>query len=134
VIAALRHAVAALAANRPLLLVLDDLQWADELTLRFLAALQGGPPGPRGLGVIAAYRDDGPDAGGLARLAAATGGWTRVALSGLAADAVRAIAEELLGGAAHAAVPELVAEVVERSGGVPLYVTEYLRHTAGAGR
>jgi hypothetical protein len=134
VIAALRHAVAALAANRPLLLVLDDLQWADELTLRFLAALQGGPPGPRGPGVIAAYRDDGPDADGLARLAAATGGWTRVALSGLAPDAVRAIAEELLGGAVHAAVPELVAEVVERSGGVPLYVTEYLHHTARAGR
>ena len=136
VIAALRHAVAALAASRPLLLVLDDLQWADALTLRFLASLRAAPPGPRGFAVIATHRDGGPAAAApaeLAELTAATDGWTRVTLAGLAPDAVRAIADEILGGGAHAAPPALVDAVVARSAGVPLYVTEYLRHAIAGG-
>ena len=133
VLAALHHAVAALAASRPLLLVLDDLQWADPLTLRFLASLRTAPLGPHNLAVIATYRDDEPAAAVPAELATATGGWTRVALAGLAPDAVRALADELLGAGAHAAPPALVDAVVARSAGVPLYVTAYLRHAIAGG-
>src|SRR5262245_35585824 len=41
VIAALRDALAELAREAPVLLVLDDLQWVDELTLAFLGSLGG---------------------------------------------------------------------------------------------
>ena len=34
---AFSHVVAQLAAERPVLLVLEDLQWADEMSLRLLA-------------------------------------------------------------------------------------------------
>jgi len=121
-IAALRRAVEALAARRPILLVIDDLHWADALTLRFLASL----PPSRNLGVIATHRDDGP-----AELAAATDGWTRVPLTGLAPDAVRAIAHEMLG--KHTAPPALVDAVVARSDGVPLHITAYLRRAIAGG-
>jgi serine/threonine protein kinase len=39
VVSALVETITAFAADRPLLLILDDLQWADDLTLDFLAAL-----------------------------------------------------------------------------------------------
>ncbi|PZS35536.1 MAG: protein kinase [Pseudonocardiales bacterium] len=58
-LAALRRLFAAVASpRRPLLLVLDDCQWADTLTIRLLAALFPGTSSPPFLGVIVAFRSD----------------------------------------------------------------------------
>ena len=59
-LAGLRRLLAAAAtAEHPLLIVLDDCQWADVLTIRLLAELfaEGGEPTPH-LGVIAAFRSE----------------------------------------------------------------------------
>jgi serine/threonine protein kinase len=59
----LSETLAAFAAERPLLLILDDLQWADELTLRFLASLGPAFFEGRPLIILGTYRIDeaGPD-------------------------------------------------------------------------
>src|SRR3954463_4497227 len=53
-----RCALAPLAAEQPLALFLDDLQWSDETTLELLAALAG-PLREMPVLVIGAYRSDG---------------------------------------------------------------------------
>ncbi|HZO06878.1 MAG TPA: AAA family ATPase [Solirubrobacterales bacterium] len=55
---AIRCALAYLAAEAPLLVVLDDLQWSDETTIELLAALAGSLR-ELPVMVIAAYRSDG---------------------------------------------------------------------------
>nr|MDQ3577782.1 AAA family ATPase [Actinomycetota bacterium] len=58
-LAALRRLFIAFATpQRPLMLVLDDCQWADTLTIRLLAALFPGTSSPPYLGVIIAFRSD----------------------------------------------------------------------------
>jgi eukaryotic-like serine/threonine-protein kinase len=56
VLRALAAALFALAEQAPLLLVLDDLQWADELSLSFLQELSPGDLADRGLLLIGTYR------------------------------------------------------------------------------
>ncbi|MDI1480398.1 serine/threonine-protein kinase [Polyangium sp. y55x31] len=58
VIAAMRDVLWALAEESPLLLVLDDLQWADELTMRLLATLARARMEERGVLVIGTYRSE----------------------------------------------------------------------------
>ena len=55
---AVRCALAHLAAEQPLALLLDDLQWSDETTLELLAALAG-PLQEMPVLVVGAYRSDG---------------------------------------------------------------------------
>lgn len=57
VIDALKRMLAALAEEKPVLLVLDDVQWADELTLRFLASISDTEFASCPVLVIAACRD-----------------------------------------------------------------------------
>jgi eukaryotic-like serine/threonine-protein kinase len=59
----LADTVAAFARERPLLLILDDLQWADESTLRFLASLGSDFFDDLPLMILGTYRVDevGPD-------------------------------------------------------------------------
>ncbi|HWJ80803.1 MAG TPA: EAL domain-containing protein [Nocardioides sp.] len=65
-LAALRQFLSALATRAaPVLLVLDDCQWADDLTVRLLAeTFAPGAEPPAHLGVVAAFRSEevGPDA------------------------------------------------------------------------
>ena len=53
-----------LATSRPLLLVIDDLHWADAASLRLLSILAGALGGARLL-VVATYRDTDAEPGGL---------------------------------------------------------------------
>ncbi len=55
---AIRCALAHLADEQPLLVVLDDLQWSDETTIELLAALAS-PLGEMRVLVLGAYRSDG---------------------------------------------------------------------------
>src|SRR5262249_11555466 len=65
--AALAQVLERLALDRPLLLILEDLQWADEMTLRLLAFVGRRLPRSRILGLVTARAEDLPDAGLLRR-------------------------------------------------------------------
>jgi DNA-binding NarL/FixJ family response regulator len=115
---------AGLAERAPLALLADDVQWADEPSLRFLAYL--GARAPELPLLILATRRSGEDATApapLAELAALPA--TAVLRPGeLSEDAVAELAREELDGPGDA---ELVAECRRRSGGNPLFARELLR-------
>ena len=123
----LHETLAALAADRPVLLVLDDLQWADELTLGFIGALASGDALARQpLHLLGTYRTEevGP---GLARLLREPG-CRLVPLERLDRLGVGAIVADMLALASPPA--ELVRFVARRSEGNPFFIGEYLRAAA----
>jgi tetratricopeptide (TPR) repeat protein len=108
-----------LAAGRPVLVVLDDLHWADEPSLRllgFLARALAAEP----VGLLGAYRDTeaSPE---LYKIA---GQAQQLALAGLTPDDVGALARELAG---TTVPPQVTAQLWERSGGNPFFVRELIR-------
>ncbi|MFF4616251.1 BTAD domain-containing putative transcriptional regulator [Nonomuraea jabiensis] len=126
----LRRAVwgwlAAVAAERPVAVVLDDLHWADTTTLELLG---GGGVGVRApILVVAAYRPDESEhltetLGALARTAP-----LRIALPGLDGAAVAELVR-----AESEADDATVAGIAERTGGNPFYVRESARLLNGEG-
>lgn len=121
-----RH-LAGLAARRPTVVVLDDLQWADESSLAMLEFcarhLQAAP-----VLILGAYRDDEAPAS-VRRVAASA---QVVPLRGLAAGEVTELLTAVLG----VDPPAGVAEVVwRRTGGNPLFAGELARlHLASGDR
>ncbi|SDB80738.1 Predicted ATPase [Raineyella antarctica] len=121
--------VRAAARVRPVLLVLEDMHWADASTLRALGHLVSALGGDR-LAVVLTGRGN-PTAtlvesglpGALARA-----GYSRIDLHGLDTDAVAALVTELAGTTPDRAAAE---ELMQRTGGSPLYVAELAR--AGSG-
>ena len=117
-------ALAELAAERDLLLVIDDLHWADRGTLLLLSfLLRSERPTP--LFVLGTYRDTElgrltPLTGALAELQSA-GALDRVALRGLSEAEVAQLARSLLGG------DEAAARVHARTDGNAFFVEEVLR-------
>ncbi|MDX3104105.1 BTAD domain-containing putative transcriptional regulator [Nonomuraea angiospora] len=125
----LRQAVwkwlAAVAAQRPVAVVLDDLHWADAATLELL----GGGLGTRApILVVAAYRADesGHLTETLASLARATP--LRLALPGLDDEAVAELVRTEC-----QTDEETIAGIAERTGGNPFYVRESARLLNGEG-
>jgi DNA-binding SARP family transcriptional activator/tetratricopeptide (TPR) repeat protein len=125
------EAVAALLAEAgevaPVLLVLDDLHWADELSLQLLRHLGGGSPAVRLL-VLATYRDTEASRSPLLPDLVASLGRTpdaaHVPLGPLAEEAVAALLE-------HAGrAPELAGGVRTATRGNPFFVGE-LVHALG---
>jgi serine/threonine protein kinase/tetratricopeptide (TPR) repeat protein len=122
-LADLAETLAAFARERPLLLVLDDLQWADEVTLRFLASLgreffEGLP-----LVIVGTYRADetGPDLRGLL-----AGSSVRNIVLGRLDDAsVGEIVRSML--AAPDAPPSFLEFLAKQTEGNPFFIAEYLR-------
>jgi DNA-binding SARP family transcriptional activator len=120
-------ALVALSAGRRLLLVLDDLQWADVASQRLLSLLTAALPDAP-IVVLATYRDRSVDGGApladtlasLARSAVVD----RLPLTGLGpADVARVMA-------AHVGTEpdeELAGLVSDRTGGNPFFVIEVLR-------
>lgn len=128
------EAVAALlceaAAQRPLVLVLDDLHWADDATLLLLKYVARYPRDAR-LMIVGTYREmdleaDHPLNGILADLAREEL-VERIALGGLDESAVSELVERQAG---DAAPPELRRMVFEETGGNAFFVVEVLRHYA----
>lgn len=110
------------------LLVLDDLQWADRVTLALLCRIVRGPLSSR-LIVVGTYREDAADAplyGALADIRRACE-VERVELGGLGPGEVAA----LIGSAFETSAAAAEARTIhDRTGGNPFYVRELARHVA----
>ncbi len=107
--------------SRPVIIVLDDCQWADGLTLRLLSELfgAGGSPPPH-LGVIAAFRSEEVPVDHPLRCIAQAG---LVQLGTLSPEAMVQLAESMAG-----PLPEkAVATVVRLADGSPFMGTAVLR-------
>ena len=125
--AALDSLVCALA--QPVLLIIDDVQWADQGTLLALRSLLRSPR-PAQLVMLATTRAARGGAGDSALADMRRDGVVEnIALTGLARDDVSALAHAWLG---DDATPGLAASVFDRSGGNALFAQELLREDADA--
>ncbi len=121
---------AALADRAPLLLVIDDLHWADRGTLLLASfVLRSARSGP--VAIVGTYRDTelgrhSPLTGALADLHR-DGALDRIGLRGLEEDDVAALARSLLG------ADDVAARIHERTGGNAFFVEEVLRGLAEIG-
>ena len=126
---ALASALGALAAPQPLVLVMDDLQWADELSLGFLRGVGLGPLAEAPVLLLGTYRSGAPGAR-LASVLEAAGGRC-VELARLDDPSVRAMAASML---ALTEVPEDIGGFLSGAAeGNPFLVAEYLRAAIEAG-
>jgi hypothetical protein len=113
----------ALAGDRHVAVVLDDLQWADSSTFDLLDHVIAGPVGIRLL-VIGAYRHDELGDETAARVAALGAHTDHVHLQGLTVEGV----EELVAGIVDPVTARTqAAELHRRTGGHPLFVRELAR-------
>ncbi|MFO1069356.1 MAG: AAA family ATPase [Geminicoccaceae bacterium] len=115
--------VTGLARERPLLLVLEDAQWADASTLELVDLLLPRLEASQALLLMTARPDGLPALAEARRIG-------RLELAGLDAGAVAAILARLAGGEPDSAT---VASVMARTGGVPLFVEELARVLAAPG-
>ncbi|HXU71231.1 MAG TPA: AAA family ATPase [Polyangia bacterium] len=126
---ALRELLARVASKRALVVVIDDLQWADLDSLALLEAITR-PPGAPTMLLLATARqgEDAPASRPPSLLAAEA---REVHLARLPPDEARALASELLSSTGGAS--ELSAEVIaEEAGGHPLFIDELVRHALAA--
>ncbi|MGO8946726.1 MAG: ATP-binding protein [Ktedonobacterales bacterium] len=137
-IGALKRFLANIAGPAGVLLVLDDVQWADADVFDLLAALLR-PAGYRPLRVIAAYRSTEVRPGSLltATLAelARDGLVDRYILYPLSAAESAALLAHVLQAMGRGWSAELTAQVVQRTGGVPFFLVSCAqspRATCGA--
>ena len=115
----------AAAEERPLVVVLDDLQWADLASLRLLGFLARRLPVSRVL-VVGTWRelDQPPGERAASLLADLAAAGTVVPLGALSDDQVARLVAELLGAQPGAGV---VADVQRRTGGNPFFVQQVTR-------
>ncbi|NGN65651.1 AAA family ATPase [Streptomyces sp. A7024] len=127
---AVTSALAAVAARRPVVVVLDDLHWADPASLRLLAFAAQHTWFERLL-LVGTYRDVETDAAGhplRELIAAVTAKAANVTLTGLDVDGTGRLMARTAG---REPAPELVAEVHRRTGGNPFFVEQTARLWAG---
>ena len=121
-----------IAATRPVLVVLDDLEAADAPSLQLLLYLVRARA-PAALMTVGAYRSpllpDAVSAPWLPRIGREPAVSLR-AIGGLAAHELGALVEAMTGGAATAA---LANALHQRTGGNPLFASEFIRLVAPAG-
>jgi eukaryotic-like serine/threonine-protein kinase len=106
----------------PLMLVIDDLQWLDDLSRGFLERLDRDFLERNGILLVGSYREQAIDAE-LRRHLESLGSCRLV--EPLAASEIEDIMTDMLG--VPRCAPELVALVARLSSGNPYFVTEYLR-------
>jgi tRNA A-37 threonylcarbamoyl transferase component Bud32/tetratricopeptide (TPR) repeat protein len=122
-LACLTDTLAAFGAERPFLLILDDLHWADELTLRFLTTLPEGWIARQPILIVATYRtDEAPEELDLLRCRSDVAAHD---LAGLHAEHVAALVSDMLG--VDATPMALSRFLARQSQGNPFFVTEYVR-------
>ena len=129
VFAALRELLARVAQEQPLVLVIDDLQWADADGLALLAAILRPPDAPRLL-FVATLRGD-PDRRGEAAPALAVPLRT-IALRRLPRSEARELTSLLLGASTIWSASALetvdIDALAEEGGGHPLFLDALVRH------
>jgi DNA-binding SARP family transcriptional activator len=125
-----------ISSDRPTVVVLEDLQWADPAALLALGHLLRRPP-DASLLVLATHRDTGVEpAGALADLLAATRGQPQVHhlhLDGLDERDIVDLLRSEGGGELDEAGRGLAAQLGRTTGGNPLFVVETLRHLTERG-
>jgi class 3 adenylate cyclase len=124
------------AASVPVMLVLDDLHWADKPTLLLLRHLVHETP-QDSLFIVGTYRSTDLDrshplATTLAELRR-DGTVTRLAVDGLTADGVAELLERSAGHDLDDAGVELANAVFAETGGNPFFVGEIVRHLVESG-
>lgn len=116
---AIGRVLAGLAADRPVVVMLDDLHWADEQSLAVLPFLTRALVADRVL-IVGAYRDtEAPPA-----LLGLTAGTQHIQLTGLSLAEAQAMVASLPG---TTPPPELTEQVWRRSAGNPFFVRELIR-------
>ncbi|MFC5176498.1 BTAD domain-containing putative transcriptional regulator [Nocardioides taihuensis] len=128
----LAGAVLGVAAEVPVLVVLDDLHWSDEASLRALAHLLGTTPPDVALAVVVTRRPHPVPTGQLAHVGEvlARRHAERLDLTGLEPDGSAALLRSLAEGTV---ADETVRAWHERAGGNPFFLIELARLGAGAG-
>jgi class 3 adenylate cyclase/tetratricopeptide (TPR) repeat protein len=125
--------LAEVAAAHPVLVILDDLQWADRATLLLLKHLAVDPT-PASLLLLATYRDsEVPRGHPLAQVQAdieRDNAIERIQVSGLPANDVSRLVAGLTGAAPPA---ELLAWLQSETAGNPFFLEELVRHLESAG-
>ena len=130
---AVSRLLASVAQDAPLVLILDDLHWADRDTLRLLryvARVSRGSP----LLILGAYRD--PEAGGeltteLLAVVRRESDFVRIGVGGLRPDEV----EEYLVAVAGAPVPRRLAQAIhDETAGNPFYMREVIQQLVQDGK
>ena len=112
-----------LAARRPILLAVDDAQWGDEASLRWLAYLAARLDGPDTVLMVTLRPDEARSrAPALLAVRDAAGETLRPAL--LSEQAVAAIARRMLAGTVE---DDMCAGLYRATGGNPFYLLELLR-------
>jgi DNA-binding CsgD family transcriptional regulator len=123
--------VAGIAAETPLLLAVDDLQWADAPSVRALNYLAGRIAELPVLIVVALRPGESTGVADLIRPLQASPGAERLELNALGADSVASLVRTSIPDAGD----ELCDAFSEASGGNPFYLREMLRNlTAGGAR
>ncbi|MBW3548402.1 MAG: AAA family ATPase [Actinobacteria bacterium] len=110
----------ALAAERPVVVVFDDLQWADESSLAMLDFVARAPQ-PASVCLIGAYRHDEISPAVRERLGALVAHGNHVEVEGLDREAVHALVQRVAGREVDPATTDLVHR---RTGGHPFFVRE----------
>lgn len=134
--AAVRDLLEAAGAERPLVLVLDDLQWADRESLVLLRhAILG--EAPRMRLIVGTFRDSDIRAGDpLSNLLAdlhRSPGVERIALTGLDEPDVVALLQAVAGHDLDADGLALAGQLALETGGNPFFVREVIRHLLDQG-
>jgi serine/threonine protein kinase len=126
---ALAETLAAFARGTPFVILLDDLQWADELTLNFLAMFHQGTWDARGVVILGAYRseDDAAIARGCGNTFADMPG---IDLPPLKEASLHDIIREMLG--SDEPDQRFLRQLARRAQGNPFFVAELLRTAIAA--
>jgi len=127
---AMGETLAEFARASPVVIFLDDLQWADALTLHFLALFHVGAWDTPNVAIVAAYRSEEED-DALKQYGPVFQDATFVDVGPLEEDSLGEIVRDMLG--THQADDRFVGHLARRSQGNPFFVAEYLRAAVAEG-